>query len=337
MFTNKKIIFGAPKEYGLSAAILRELLHLGFEVIDISFYQHKFKYKNFGEFLEKLYFKHIRGQKDYKTYLKFRHNSKWMTAKIDTLGHADFALIIRPDHYPKWFIEKISGKSSKMIAYQWDGIERYPNVKSYISLFDRFFVFDLDEVKMDNVLPTTNFYNESFPNLIAQKDHFDVYYIGYLIRSRAKVLEDIIGALQKMNLNIKLHLVSKSLQKKTWLETVKTTMPYEDNLYFSAVSRILVDVVNPIHRGLSLRVLESIGFGKKLITTNLEIAKYDFYHPHNILIWGQHSHEELLSFVSKPYAPLPTAIREKYGFFNWIKYLLDEGDYLPIELPKFDE
>ena len=49
-------------------------------------------------------------------------------------------------------------------------------------------------------------------------------------------------------------------------------------------SSIILDKVYPNQQGLTMRTLESIGAGKKLITTNKSIQHYDFYNTNNIAI-----------------------------------------------------
>ncbi|MDO4997662.1 MAG: hypothetical protein Q4E16_03345 [Neisseria sp.] len=39
-------------------------------------------------------------------------------------------------------------------------------------------------------------------------------------------------------------------------------------------------------------------------------------------------------FLAKPYMLLPSAIYEKYGFENWVKYILDILPYIPFNLPE---
>src|SRR5690606_27309560 len=95
-------------------------------------------------------------------------------------------------------------------------------------------------------------------------------------------------------------------------------------LRYAFNSKILLDVPTAHHNGLSFRVFEAIGFGKKLITTNKEIKQYDFYHPNNIFVWDDHSQKMLGDFLDAPYLYLATHIKESYSFNNWIKALLRE-------------
>ena len=109
---------------------------------------------------------------------------------------------------------------------------------------------------------------------------------------------------------------------------------YQQNLDYARSSRILADFVISTHKGLSLRTFEAIGYRKKLITTNAEVKKYDFYHPSNIFIWGGETLDGLDEFIASPYQEIDPAIREKYSFGNWIRYVLNIRPHQPITLPQ---
>ena len=98
-------------------------------------------------------------------------------------------------------------------------------------------------------------------------------------------------------------------------------------------SSVLVDFVISTHSGLSLRTFEALGYRKKLITTNAEIEKYDFYHPDNIFIWRGGSLDGLQAFIARPYHELPQEIYQKYSFGNWVRYVLDIEPHIKISLP----
>ena len=105
---------------------------------------------------------------------------------------------------------------------------------------------------------------------------------------------------------------------------------FDRNLQHVKKARVLVDFLNPKHRGLSLRVFEALCYDKKLVTTNDSIAEYDFYHPDNILIWDGVDLSGLAAFLAKPYHALDADIKAKYGFESWIRYGLDIEPYQAI-------
>lgn len=91
------------------------------------------------------------------------------------------------------------------------------------------------------------------------------------------------------------------------------------NLY--EASRCVLDAPQDDQSGLTIRTIECLGAGKKLITTNKNIKEYDFYREENILVidgkidWNSR-------FFSDEYVELPEIIYEKYSIENWVKELL---------------
>ncbi|MEC3878247.1 hypothetical protein [Parapedobacter sp. 10938] len=335
VFNGKKIILGAPTAYGFSEIIEQELRHQGFEVYNLSCVQHEFKYKNIAERLNCYFHKNFLGQKDYKTYLKFKRVEDELLDRVAKLPRVDYAMLIRPDQYSEDIINMISLKADKTVGYQWDGLSRFPEVYKRISLFDRFFVFDPNDAVHTQALPVTNFYTNSFDVSSSKKHESDVYYVGTYMKRRASQLEEIITTLQHQGLSVKYHICKFKSRKPSfkYLETTSFELGYHENLQFAFNSKILLDVPTTHHNGLSFRIFEAIGFEKKLITTNKAVKHYDFYHPNNIFVWDGQSQQMLGDFLDAPYVELASHIKESYSFSSWIKALLREEQYVPVEFP----
>lgn len=335
-FDGKTIVLGAPTDFNFAGIIEQELQHLGFHVINISYSRAGFKYKNFFQRLESFFHKNFLGHRDYKQRLCSKHVEAMTMRRLDEIDFADYALLIRPDQYSAEVVNKVKQKAFTVSGYQWDGLKRYPAVLKYIDWFDQFFVFDPGDVSAHrNVLPITNFYTQSFQPYDDPNSRSDVYYLGSYHRERASEVEDIILTLQGLNLNVKHHICYRRTGEKKFkqLDTTRELMTYVQNLQLAYNTNLLVDVSTHIHKGLSFRTFEAIGFGKKLITTNPDVRGYDFYHPNNIFVWGNHSMAELRTFLNEPFIPLPAEIREKYSFSNWISYVLRTDDCRAIQLP----
>ena len=78
----------------------------------------------------------------------------------------------------------------------------------------------------------------------------------------------------------------------------------------------ILDIAAATTSGLSLRVMESIFFHKKLITDNSVVMDYDFYDENNIYVWG-HSTCSLEEFLERPYRPVPQEIADRYLLSSW--------------------
>lgn len=102
----------------------------------------------------------------------------------------------------------------------------------------------------------------------------------------------------------------------------KLTYPqYLDRL---ARTRCVIDISQKGQTGLTRRPLEALFYGKKLLTDNPEIARYDFYCPQNVFILGKDPEEQLRAFIESPLAEVPETVRAAYDVNEWIRH------YLPV-------
>ena len=336
-FEGKKIVLGIPSDYGFSDVLEQEFKHQGFEVFNISYSrQGKFRYKNAFERINSFIHKNFLGRKRYKDYLKMKRAETFVKARLEQVTRADYALLIRPDQYSEEIIRIIQNKVGVLVAYQWDGLDRFPNVKPLVKYFSRFFVFDPADLDKQPLLPITNFYTNSFTLQHDETLHSDACFVGTYIPNRALQTEQLITTLQNAGLHVHYHICSakKSRPPFKTLKTQVEQLTYGDNLKLAYNTNILIDINNQLHNGLSFRVFEAIGFQKKMITTSADVRKYDFYHPNNFFIWEEYSKPALEEFIAAPFVPLSAAVRQKYSFHNWVRYLLDEGAYEPITLPQ---
>ncbi len=84
-------------------------------------------------------------------------------------------------------------------------------------------------------------------------------------------------------------------------------------------SRVVLDIQHPSQKGLTMRTIEMIGAGKKIITTNKEIKEYDFYDPNNIYYLDRDTIELDKSFFETPYQMLDKEIYHKYSVDGWLQ------------------
>ncbi|MEC5394901.1 hypothetical protein [Bergeyella sp. RCAD1439] len=319
-----------PQSFGIYEHIIKNLRHLDYEVVDISMDADRdFKYPNIGykiyNFLRKVFL----DDKDYKKKLKQNKVGKYILPTLEKLiDKADYALIIRPDIYPRSTIKAIKRKTHFMVGYQWDGLKRFPMVKLYVKYFDRFFVFDKEDLDGGKYSLLTNFYFD-YPILKERIEIIpnSVYFVGNYFENRKSILEKIGEKVSKqgMNSRITVLLSPPNYDKEgssSYVNYVKGEISFEENIKRVLESEILVDIVNTVHKGLSFRVFEALGNDKKLITNNTTIKEYDFYNPNNIFVIENENLEGLEAFLKTDYI-IDEKIKEKYAFSNWIKRVLE--------------
>ncbi|KGE13915.1 hypothetical protein [Sphingobacterium deserti] len=333
----KKILFGAPTDFGFAEAIKKELELLDFDVIDVSGFVASFEYPSLWHRLRNFFQKAILQDRSYKDALRSKVVSEKMIIYIQQFDNIQHGLFIRPDLFPLPLFQKLKKKDLSISAYQWDAISRYPTVEEYIPYFNNFFAYDPSDLKRyPTVLPCTNFYLTP-PHSKRRKQH------GLLsINSYQADRIDITVRLKKLidNLEVPSEFIVYTRDKKErehcehlGLSTIESCIKYTTNVENVLGSEVLFDAQIQSQHGLSFRVLESVGYSVKLITTNKEVSKYDFYHSDNILIFQNQSAQQLRSFLNRPYHELPASVREKYAFKNWLQYVLQLEGHTPITLP----
>lgn len=334
----KTIILGNDGNYGLLDEIIINLELLGFNVIVIkpnNSFVFNNRFQRLLNFLNKKIFK----SKEIEKRLKLEPQLNDFYSKLDNIeSKVDYALFIRVDDFPISFLKEINAISHTMVAYQWDGLKLFPDAIKRIKYFDRFFVFDPYDLCVDDkLLPATNFYFK-IENINKINKLKNVYFFGTFIKYRMDIIAKlsykmkILGFIPDINI-----VVNKKdnldAYRNSEINFLRNKISFRENSINTYNAEVLIDVVNGKHNGLSFRIFEAIGYEKKLITTNVEVKKYEFYHPNNIFILTEHNLDNLEDFLSKPYQDIGIELKLKYSFNNWINYILGINPHHEIKLP----
>ena len=339
----KTIVFSSALRLDFDIMMMEELKNYGFCILDINKELNKkyfFHYPTICSFLYGKYRKIIYKDKQPSSDAKaefYRQKISYVLSK----NKSDYALFLRGDTLDDATLCDIKNNTGIMINYQFDGLDRYPEIHSKIYLFDKFFVFDYQDLyRYPNLLPTTNFYFEPHTPL---SNNGKIYLLAVHQDSRTKLINQFTSYAKQhhWDLDFTISLI-KDEQKNDYvtpenINFISITKPisFYENIACAQQSTTLTDFVISEHNGLSFRVFEALGYKKKLITTNETVKFYDFYHPNNIFIYNGENHDELTEFLKLPYFPIDENIRKKYSFANWIRYILDIPPYQKITLPEY--
>ena len=324
----KTIILVMPHHFNIYEGFVKNLEKLGFEIKLLFTSDQDFRYKNTSQKITNFFRKTFLGDKNYKQSLKDKFDDESLAKTLAKINEkVDYTLVIRPDYFSAKTLQFLRGKTNQFTAYQWDGLDRYPNVKELIPLFDRFFLFDVDDYQtyksnFPNVFPITNFYFDFDENITETKGK-EVFFIGSFIERRideivrlTKIFTDL-----KFNPNINLLVFDNETPLKyneTGINFISKGFTYLEALEKVKNADIVLDFADSVHNGLSFRIFESIRLRKKLVTNNILVKKYDFYHSNNIFILNNNI-DDLEFFLRLPYVTINENIVKKYSFTNWIK------------------
>ena len=326
VFKGKSIMVLMPADAGIYAEIRRNLEQLGFRVTMVTGLPEKFRYRGLGERLRNLLHKAI-GDRDYKRRLILEHMKNQVDWSIDEAGRADFALVIRADCFTHAQLEKARCNSGKSVGYHWDGLGRFPGIEERVRYFNRFYVFDpADARPAEGVAHTDNFWFDRVAGDCAStKPDVDVYYIG-TYDSRVPFLLRTFERLRRQGQTIRAIIAGMNPGPRPDIAGVsfpEQGITYSENLDLLPSARLILDVPHlDVHQGLSLRVFEALGSGKKLITTNPHILRCDFYHPDNIHLLTDDD-AALARFLSVPAVPVAPELRLRHGFSAWLRRVLE--------------
>ena len=161
------------------------------------------------------------------------------------------------------------------------------------------------------------------PQLPPVDDAYDVLFLG-VPKDRLPLLRALHAQMQTLGLRtqfraaITQHDSAQPEEKLGWLLT-REWLAYPDYITLVRQSRCLLDLYQAGQTGFSLRVMEHIFFGCKLITNNHAIKQAEFYHPHNIFLLGEHDMTELPAWLNLPAVPINNEIKRYYHIEEWAK------------------
>lgn len=309
-----KVLFLCPDYFGIYKVIEKEIHNqLNCEVKSVIFVDYKYKntFQKVQNFLA-------------KTFLKKNLKKIWASqVRISTIApddYFDFLFVICPDFLLNDELQYVSERAKKRVVYYWDSFDNIPRYERTLPFFDIHYSFEPKDVAKYKLQFLTNFYYNTNrqPNPTN-----DIYFIG-TFDERIKIIQDVIQSVSKYNKKFQILLQSKHQKiidkyQSEHITFIKNTITFEESEKIYNNSKVILDVQKTIQKGLTFRVFEAMGKGKKLITTNEDIVKYDFYNSNNIFIWKEGTNTIPLSFFDTPYEELPQAIFEKYAIQNWIK------------------
>lgn len=346
-----RIILAMPSHSNFAQPILENLKFHGFEVEFINSSPEHIKriavpiYGYLIHYMRKLFFRDASFKKKLKNSLKNHAVLKSIQSQLQQ-KQFDYSLVIRPDFFTADQLQFIKNHTlGHFIGYQWNGLGRFPATLPLIKLFDRFFAFDNEDFanpdffKYD-ILGTTNFYFDMYqPQPIAHQGTV-AYFVGLHFNDRSKNIDQCAQALLQQGITLDFNIKFRNSNQNQAdhyqtkeIKSLKKNIVFEENIHRINCADLLVDVVNPVHKGLSFRTFEALYYQKKLITNNSAVREYDFYHPNNIFIWDNNDLSGLAEFLAKPWVQIDPIIIQKYSFYNWIKYILDMPPYNPVMLP----
>lgn len=309
--TSKKITLIYPFAYGYIDFVIKELQsNQNITVTDIKTDLIKYTYPT-------LFVKIWNGiTKLFGSNIKKKYFSREILKQIKE--KQDIIFIIRPDLLENSLLAELKKSTDCFIAYYYDSCKKYPRQIEIIDFFDEIYSYEKEDIEKYGFIETSNFiYDETIESQPIQYDIFNVSSYDSRIEEIDKISNILFSA------GLQIYFVLFWFEKLAYphLQSVTKYLSLDETKKLISRSRAMIDIQRKDQKGLSFRTFESLGYKKKLITTNASVKDYDFYHPNNIFIIDSNhlDPEEIKKFLELSYIDIPQEITNKYTVKSFTK------------------
>ena len=226
---------------------------------------------------------------------------------------------------------KRENQNAKFILYLWDSIANRSNTLSIIGYFDRILSFDRLDARQYGWIHRPLFYGSQLKNSSPSTTNcIDISFVGTIHSDRYKVINGIKSSLgPEVNsfwyfylpapwVYLVYRCTNKSMRGSRFKEFSFKPLSKTQLGEIFQQSRCVIDVEHPGQIGLTMRTIEALGAGKKLITTNSDIKNYDFYNPGNICLVERTAPFVGLDFIQSEYSSPSIDILNRYSLSGWL-------------------
>ncbi|RBQ29233.1 lipopolysaccharide biosynthesis protein [Aliarcobacter vitoriensis] len=322
----KTVLFLAPNFFGYEIEIKKKLENFGAKVI---YFDERPKNDFFTKAFIRLNLKSIISKRIEDYYKNIVEATKY--------ENIDYLFLIAPETISIKTIVEIKSihQNIKIFSYFWDSIKNKKTSLDYLDISDKYFTFDSSDTNIDKkikFLPL--FYIKNYENIADTKNElvYDICFIGTVHSDRYKIIKELGKQLKGTNINTSFYfyspskilfffqkLLKKDFRNIKWSEVSFKPLSKSDVIDIIKKSKCIIDIQHPNQTGLTMRTIEILGAKKKLLTTNKEIEKYDFYNKNNIFVFDRNKPKICPDFLIENYEDIDIDIYQKYSLENWIK------------------
>lgn len=324
----KNILFFSPAFFNYENIIAEKMRQMG---ADVDMYDARSVISSLSRALIKLspVFFRNRTIKYYESIIEQNKEKKY-----------DYIFIIKCDMTPDVILQRLKQiyPDAKLCLYLWDSVANSRGIIKKFKYFDTIHSFDMNDCEKYSELKfRTLFFADQYRKPPVSSNYkYDISFIGTIHSDRYRIISQIQSIAKKHGLNCYWFLYLQSefmfyfykFTKREFRKANKLCFSFEKKSITDIAkvideSKIVLDIQHPKQSGLTMRTIEMIGMNKKIITTNKNIIKYDFYNPENIAVVDRNDIEISNDFFCKAYCPIPEGIYENYSLKNWILDVLD--------------
>lgn len=198
---------------------------------------------------------------------------------------------------------------------------RRVHIRLLKSLGFRVSTFDPDDSERYQLSLVNQVYRRVDEYIKPAVPEFDIYFLGKN-KGRWEALVDLGGKLGQQGIRTHFLMVGEEgvdYPAHPAVHILRQEVTYLQNLATINRSRCLLELTQANQAGLTIRCMEAMFFGKKLITSNPLVKKLPFYHPDAFFVLGQDDFSGIGDFLEADTPLVSEADLAQYEFSHWIR------------------
>lgn len=236
-------------------------------------------------------------------------------AQIVAKEGIDRILIIRGYGLLPDFLETVRSTNphTEIINYQWDSIQNNSNgleISRYAHKNYSFDIADTQQYPQFKHIPLFYNWDDIDRNATNNSPKCDIFFIGSYYPQRQDIVRRFKAQCEREGFNLFAYLYMPFgifIRKKLSKEPVRLKdvrfVKLSRQKYYNILqnSKVVLDIPSSTQTGATMRTLETLSMGKKLISTNEMLSREKFYNSQSIYIWNTDSHIDISSIVNSPF------------------------------------
>jgi hypothetical protein len=205
----------------------------------------------------------------------------------------DVIFLLNPEALPLSFLEvcKLRWPKAYYVMYMWDSVKNRKHTLDFLPYCDRVFTFDRSDAEAYGFKFKPLFYLDAYRGVRDNPgaDEYDLCFMGTAHSDRYGIAREVRDWCEERGLRCFFYFYIQGLSLY-WFNKLKSKgvmpslaevsfekMSFADIVRVVGASRAVLDIQHPRQTGLTMRTLETLGAGKKLVTTNVQVKEYEFY------------------------------------------------------------
>ena len=222
---------------------------------------------------------------------------------------------------PHWMRKQTekAGKKMKIIWWYWNKVVAQDNPDRVSENDCEKWSFDIEDCEKYGMHHNTQYYFKSF-QLPKEEVKYDIYFLG-TDGGRKNKIGEWNTKFEDMGLHTDIHIITDTITEDEPYKKLlqKNKLSYQENLQHIAQSKSVLEILREGQSGQTLRALECLFYHKKLITNDIRVQEYDYYHEDNMFVIGKDNLEDLPQFLEKPCAAISEELIERYDCKQWLE------------------